>query len=162
MIDNSSDSSLKTLDSVDDKDREVLRWTVKTDRQLTEWLDMITKSADSHNRHAKKCKRLYRGITIPAAAIPLVVGVFQPYLLNDGIIIAILLAISAILSATNASLNYGALVSQHLNTEYRYRKLAMRIQYILVKPKNIRSDADVTLSDVYHDISEIGETAPDI
>ena len=161
-MDDAASDSMPLVESIDDKNREVLRWTVKTDRQLNEWLEMITKSANAHNRHAKRCKRLYRAITIPTAAIPLVVGIFQPYLQTHGLAIAILLSISAILSATNASLNYGSLVSQHLNTEYRYRKLAMHIQYIMVKPKNIRSDADVTLSEIYHDISEISETAPDI
>jgi hypothetical protein len=152
---------LKSLSSLDDANRIEMRWSDRLSKQLEIWLSEIKTAAKSHNSAAKKCKSRYRMLSIPAAIIPLIVGVLSSYI-PDGIIIPILLVISAILTTINGSMNYGSLMSRHYTTEFRYSNLVRKIEYTLAQPKTARQDPDVLLTELRGDIDNISEVSPDI
>ena len=147
--------------SVDDSVRVEMRWTPRLQEKLEKWQTRVSKASTDHNKAAKKHKYRYRLLGIPAALIPLCVGILSPYI-NQPIIMAVMLAIAACLSAVNTSLNYGASMQKHYNTENDYCRLSFKLQYILAQPKSDRQPADVIMTEIRFTLSEIAAQAPDL
>jgi len=140
--------------------RRDLLWTDDIEEKIKEWYRGCKSSAVSHNLKAKEHRKIFYGLNIPAAIIPMTIATVGD--MDNDIVTIVLLVIMGILTIINGFLNPGKLTEMHLNFEAMYNELAVEISSDLIKPKIYRQSADVFLQRIMDRYNSLNNRAPSI
>ncbi len=137
----------RSASSADILRNEVL-WDEKNENQLLKWQKDINERISPHILKSKKYKFLYHLFVLPTVIIPLFVGVLSTYINQckyASAIIAVLMLLNAILSASAIFFKFNKKDVDHSNAACLYDKMKLDLEHLLCLHKRDRPAADVTM-----------------
>jgi len=145
----------------DNHDRPELLWTTKIENGINNWHMKCLQNADWHAIRAKYHKKIFHGLSIPAAIIPMVLAAMSETVGDDWkIFITVSLIITSILNIIAGFLNPGKKAEAHLNFNALYNELAVNITSEMVKPQSYRQDADVFIQRIMDSYNSLNNRSP--
>jgi hypothetical protein len=146
----------------DNHDRPELLWTTKIENVIYKWHNKCLENAEWHTLRAKYHKKIFYGLGIPAAIIPMILASLGEMLGNDWkTFITISLIITGILNIITGFLNPGKKAEAHLNFNSLYSQLAVEITSEMVKPQSYRTDADVFIQRIMDNYISLNNRSPE-
>ena len=145
----------------DDLGRQELLWTNKIEEVLNEWHDNCLRYADVHDKRSKFHKKVFFGIGIPSAVIPMALASASEYMRESyqGLVM-LALVFAGILNIINGFLNPGQTSESHSTFNALYNELAVEITSELVKPQKNRVAADVFIQRIMDNYNSLNNRAP--
>lgn len=144
----------------DDSKRKELLWTSRIENVIKGWYEHCLQCATVHGSRSKYHKKIFYGLGIPTAILPLVLIAINDNTAEEPIVTAVFLIAISILSTVNGFLNPGKRSESHLNFEAQYNELAVEITSELVKPRCHRQDADVFIQRIMDRYNNLNGRAP--
>lgn len=145
----------------DDKNRKEMLWTGKIEEKLNMWHHSCITNAKWHSVKAKHHRKIFYGLGIPAAIIPMMLASASELLDDDWKIFSVMsLILSGILNIISGFLTPGQKSEAHLNFNALYNELAVEITSELVKPQSYRYDADVFIQRIMDNYNSLNNRAP--
>jgi len=143
-----------------DVSREEMKWNEKNSDLLRNWSKNCKEALLAHEVKAKKYKKLYAIFGLPSILIPISVGIMQPYLQENDLIVSLLMVLTGSLSGINTFFDFSRKRSKHLEANAKYSELHIQIQSILAIPKRNREAADVSITKILYQLNSINNMAP--
>jgi hypothetical protein len=145
----------------DNHDRPELLWTTKIENVIYGWHNKCLKNADWHAMRAKHHKKIFYGLGIPSAIIPMALAAASEMMGEDWkVFIIASLIITGILNIIAGFLNPGKKAEAHLNFNALYSQLAVEITSEMVKPQSYRQDADVFIQRIMDNYNSLNNRSP--
>jgi hypothetical protein len=145
----------------DNHDRPELLWTRKIEDVIYGWHNKCLKYADWHAMRAKHHKKIFYGLGIPSAIIPMALAAGSELMGADWkVLIIFSLVITGILNIIAGFLNPGKKAEAHLNFNASYSQLAVEITSEMVKPQSYRTDADVFIQRIMDNYNSLNNRSP--
>lgn len=154
-------SNIYTFETSDDNNRKELLWTTKIEDVIRDWHSKCVEFSDIHGIRSKYHKKIFYGLGIPAAIIPMTLAAVSDIITDDWrSVMVICLIITGILNIIIGFLNSGKRAEAHLNFEALYSELSIEITSELVKPQSYRQDADVFIQRIMDRFNSLNNRAP--
>jgi len=157
----SEEEQIRIISDSTDIDRVEMKWSSNLEKKLQDWMELCKDISLAHSKMAKKRKRCYYVMSIPAILIPLFMGFTQQYFGEDHeyypLISSTGYLITGSLTALNTFLAYGAKYVEHEVASNRYEEVMYEIDSILIKPKKHRQAADVCMERIKNNIESLNK-----
>ena len=150
----------KSDSSKDDEQRRELLWERREEQLLLQWCKKLKSNSLAHGIKAKRTKRYYNMVSLPAILIPVIASslstVLQPYpLAMSGAML-----FTSVFTGVNGFFNLGGKTQLHFEYEYAYNKLANEIDKELCKPKRHRVACDLYMQIILSEMNRLDASAP--
>jgi hypothetical protein len=148
-------------ESADNTNRKELLWTTQIENVIKGWHNKCLRNANSHASHSKVQKKIFYGLGIPAAIVPLILATLVTTLVDDLVWVnTVCLIITGIINIVNGYLNPGGKAKAHQDFEALYSELSVEITSELVKPQASRQAADVFIQRIMDRYNNLNNRAP--
>lgn len=143
-----------------DRNRELI-WSTDIENVIKEWHNRCLTSANWHVKKAKKHRKIFYILSIPAAIIPMSLASASETLDEEyKHFIAGCLILTGGLNIIAGFLNSGKVAESHLNFSALYNELAVELTSELVKPRTNRQVADVFIQRIMDRYNSLNNRAP--
>lgn len=145
--------------SNDDVNRKELLWESREEELLQKWMDEMVINSKKQGLKARKTKKLYALLGVPATLLPIVLSGLSS-LEIDPLTNSLLMIATGSLIGISTFFNLGKKFAQHFEYEHKYDELARELQKELRKPKSHRIACDVYMEKIYMKYNSLNARAP--
>ena len=145
--------------SSDDVNRKELLWESREEELLQKWMDEMIINSKKQGIKARKTKKLYALLGVPATLLPIVLSGLSS-LDIDPLTNSLLMIATGSLIGISTFFNLGKKFAQHFEYEHKYDELARELQKELRKPKRHRIACDVYMEKIYMNYNGLNARAP--
>jgi hypothetical protein len=160
VIEGKSDSKNSSMSSNDDPDRKELLWESREEDLIHKWKKHCIIESRLHGEKARRVKKQYTALSIPAIILPLVLSGFSSLIQPYPLVNSITLMAVAILTGISGFFNLGGRCQKHFQYEGLYNDLALNIDSEMCKPKKARIACDLYLERVKNNVSKLDLSCP--
>jgi hypothetical protein len=137
VIEGKSESKNSSMSS-NDCDRSELLWQRREEDLIQKWRKHCIVESKLHGEKARRVKKHYTALSIPAIILPLILSGFSPLLQSFPLVNGITLMVVGVLTGLNSFLNLGKKTQCHFQYESLYGDLALEIEAEICRPKAFR------------------------
>jgi len=145
--------------SNDDENRKELLWETREEELLQKWMDEMVINSKKQGLKARKTKKLYALLGVPATLLPIVLSGLSS-LEIDPLTNSLLMIATGSLIGISTFFNLGKKFAQHFEYEHKYDELSRELQKELRKPKRHRIACDVYMEKIYMAYNGLNARAP--
>ena len=149
------------ISSKDDDNRKELLWESREEELLKKWMIEMKDNSIKHGKKARKTKKLYSLVGVPATLIPIVLSGLSS-LEIDPLINSLLMILTGSLIGVSTFFNLGKKFTQHFEYEHKYDELSRELEKELRKPKTHRVACDVYMEKIYMAFNGLNSQAPNV